>query len=165
MREVYKPAWKSYYMDFAVIVLLLAASGAVHYMNPDALWVKWMWIAACIIDVLIFIYVVLRRSTMSLILKDDPNSPANQEVEFETCSPLKPWSSDFRKSIEIGLANVMHIEVGQNLIQTVLNVGDIIITSSGTSGEEIHAKNISSPGAVRDKIQEHARKYTMGASA
>ncbi|MBQ7220340.1 MAG: PH domain-containing protein [Synergistaceae bacterium] len=161
METVYKPAWKSYYKEFLLMLLLLAVCGAVHYLKNGASWLKWMWIAACVVDVLVFIYVALRRATMSLILRDNPDSPANQEVAFVTCNPLKPWSSDFRRSIEIGLSNIMHIEVGQNLMQTMLGVGDIIITSSGTSGEEIRATNIPSPSTVRDTIQEHARKYTM----
>ena len=98
---------------------------------------------------------------MSLILRDNPENPANQEVAFITCNPLKPLSSDFRKSVEIGLTNIMHIEVGQTAIQTMLGIGDVIITSSGTGGEEIRAHNIPSPYEVRDKIQVHARKYTM----
>ena len=161
METVYKPAWRSYYKDFALMLIILIAAGVVHYFNAEASWMKWVWIAACVIDVLLFIYVALRRATISLILRDNPESHANQEVAFTTCNPLKPWSRDFRKSIEIGLANVMHIEVGQNLMQTMLNIGDIIITSSGTSGEEIVARNIPSPSSVRDTIQEHARKYTM----
>ena len=55
----------------------------------------------------------------------------------------------------------MHMEIGQTMVQTILNIGDIIITSSGTGGEEIRATNIPSPYQVRDSIQEHARKYTM----
>lgn len=102
---------------------------------------------------------------MSLLLRDNPENPANQEVAFITCNPLKPFSSDFRKSIEIGLANIMHIEVGQTAMQTLLGIGDIIITSSGTSGEEIRAKNIPSPYEVRDEIQVHARKYTMNTAS
>ena len=162
METVYKPAWKSFYKDFLLMILVLIAACAVQYFNAGAWWLKWVWIAAAVVDVLLFIYVALRRATMSLILRDDPASPANQEVAFVTCNPLKPFSSDFKKSIEIGLANIMHIEIGQNLIQTVLNIGDVIVTSSGTAGEEIRAHNLPSPAAVRDTIQEHARKYSMG---
>ncbi len=96
---------------------------------------------------------------MTLTLRDNPSDPANQEVSFSACNPLKPWSRDFNSSIEIGLANIMHIEVGQSLMQTILGIGDIVITSSGTGEREITAKNIPSPKAVRDIIQEHARNY------
>ena len=162
MEKVFKPAWKSFYKDFLLMLLVLVIAGAVQYFKAGASWLKFVWIAAVVIDVVLFLYVAIKRSTMALILRDKPDDPANQEVAFVTCNPLKPFSSDFRKSIEIGLANVMHIEVGQTAMQTLLNVGDIIVTSSGTGGEEIRAKNITSPRQVRDEIQVHARKYTMG---
>ena len=159
--KTFKPSWKSYCMEIFIMLVLVILAGATHYFKSEAWWLKWMWIAVAVIDVLIFLYVWLKRSMISLELRDDPSSPANQEVAFITCNPLKPFSPDFRKSIEIGLANVMHIEVGQTMMQTVLGVGDIIITSSGTAGEEIRAKDIPNPSAVRDEIQVHARKYTM----
>ena len=163
MEQVYKPAWKSFYKDFFLMLLVLVAAGAVHFFTGGSSWSKLAWIVAAIVDVLLFIYVCIKRTTMSLILRDDPNSPANREVAFVSSNPLKPYSSDFKKSIEIGLSNIMHIEVGQTMMQTILGIGDIIITSSGTGGEEIRANNIPSPDKVRDTIQEHARKYTMGA--
>ena len=66
----------------------------------------------------------------------------------------------FRKSIEIGLANIVHIEIKQTMMQTILNVGNIVITSSGTGMEEIKAPNIPNPQAVRDEIQVHASRYS-----
>lgn len=162
MTVEYKPSWKSFYKEFMLMLLVLLAAGAVHYFKAGDEWLKWLWAAALFIDAVLLVYVIVKRGTMLLVLRDMQDSPANQEVAFITCNPLKPFSSDFRKSVEIGLANVMHIEVGQNLVQTILKIGDIIITSSGTSGEEIRAKNIPNPYEVRDKIQEHARHYTMG---
>ena len=163
MEQVYKPAWKSFYADFFMMLLVLIAAGVVHYLKCGESWLKWVWIAACVIDLLLLVFVCLKRSiSMTLILRDDPNSPANQEIAFETSNPMKPFSSDFRKSVEIGLANVKHIEIKQTMLQTLLNIGDLVITSSGTGDEEIRAKNIPSPAKVRDTIQEHARKYSMG---
>lgn len=147
------------------MILVLIIAGALQYFKAGASWLKWVWLAAIIIDAVLFLYLLIRRSMMSLLLRDNPENPANQEVAFITCNPLKPFSSDFRKSIEIGLANIMHIEVGQTAMQTLLGIGDIIITSSGTSGEEIRAKNIPSPYEVRDEIQVHARKYTMNTAS
>ena len=72
---------------------------------------------------------------------------------------MKPFSSDFRKSIEIGLSSIVHIEVKQSLMQTILHVGDVVIASSGTGKEEIYAPNIPDPQSVRDEIQLHANKY------
>ena len=161
METVYKPAIRSFYKDIFLMIIVLIIAGAVQYFKAGASWLKWIWLAALVIDAVLFLYIVIKRSTMSLILRDNPENPANQEVAFITCNPLKPLSSDFRKSVEIGLTNIMHIEVGQTAIQTMLGIGDVIITSSGTGGEEIRAHNIPSPYEVRDKIQVHARKYTM----
>lgn len=165
MEKLYKPAIRSFYKDMLLMILVLIIAGALQYFKAGASWLKWVWLAAIIIDVVLFLYLLIRRSMMSLLLRDNPENPANQEVAFITCNPLKPFSSDFRKSIEIGLANIMHIEVGQTAMQTLLGIGDIIITSSGTSGEEIRAKNIPSPYEVRDEIQVHARKYTMNTAS
>lgn len=165
MEKLYKPAIRSFYKDMLLMILVLIIAGALQYFKAGASWLKWVWLAAIIIDAVLFLYLLIRRSMMSLLLRDNPENPANQEVAFITCNPLKPFSSDFRKSIEIGLANIMHIEVGQTAMQTLLGIGDIIITSSGTSGEEIRAKNIPSPYEVRDEIQVHARKYTMNTAS
>lgn len=159
--KTYKPAWKSYYKELFCALVLIVLGGLAQYFKAGASWLKWMWIAIAIVDVLVVLYIIIKRSTMYLELRDDPSDAANQEVAFIMCNPLKPFSPDFRKSIEIGLANVMHMEVGQTMMQTVLGVGDLIITSSGTAGEEIRAKDIPNPSAVRDEIQVHARKYTM----
>ena len=159
--KYYKPAWKSFYGQFLLMLLLVILGGIAQYLKPGMWWLKWMWIAVAIVDAVIFFYIVVKRATMSLVLRDDPDKAENQEVAFITSHPFKPFSSDFRASIEIGLANVAHIKVGQTMMQSMMNVGDIIITSSGTGSEEIHAHNIPNPNAVRDEIQVHARKYTM----
>ena len=161
--KTYKPAWKSFYklLFLALLLLILAGVGSVWGPFNEGAKKTWMWIAVIVIDVLIFFYVAFKRWTMSLILRDNPDKAEDQEVAFIECDPLKPFSSDFRKSIEIGLANIIHIKVGQTMMQTILNIGDVIITSSGTGAEEIFAHNIPDPNAVRDEIQVHARKYTM----
>ena len=159
--KYYKPAFRSFYKNFLLMLLLAVLAGVVNYFKAGASWLKWMWIAVAIIDVCAFLYIVIKRATVSLILRDNPDKAEDQEVAFVTCHPLKPFSSDFRESIEIGLANIMHIKMGQTLMQTMLNIGDIIVTSSGTASEEIYAHNIPNPQAVRDEIQVHARKYTM----
>ena len=157
----YKPAWKSFYKLLLLALILIVAAGVVQHIKPGESWHKWMWIAVAVVDVLILFYIVVQRATMSLILKDNPDKAEDQEVAFVKCHPLKPFSSDFRESIEIGLANIVHIKVGQTMMQTLMKVGDIVITSSGTGTEEINAKNIPNPNMVRDEIQLHARRYTM----
>lgn len=164
--KTYKPAWRSFYKLLFLMLLILILAGLANYFKAGESWLKWMWIAAIIVEVLIFFYVAVKRWTMSLILRDNPSKAEDQEVAFIECNPIKPFSPDFRKSIEIGLANIIHIKLGQTMMQTILNIGDVVITSSGTGSEEIHAHNIPDPQAVRDEIQVHARKYTMpGGSA
>ena len=159
----YKPAWKSFYKAFFLMLLIVILAFVGQLWGPEWLSAnaKWLWIAVAIVDFLIFIYIAIKRVTMMLILKDNPDKPEDQEVAFVVCHPLKPFSPDFRESIEIGLANIMHIKVGQNLMQTLFNIGDVIVTSSGTATEEIRAYNLPSPKVVRDEIQKHARRYTM----
>ncbi|MBQ7214438.1 MAG: PH domain-containing protein [Synergistaceae bacterium] len=157
--KYYKPAWRSYCGSFMLMLCLIVLGCAVNYMKAGALWLKWMWIGIAVIDVLIFLYIAVKRATMSLILRDNPAKPEDQEVAFIVSNPLKPFSGEFRKSIEIGLSNIEHIEITQNLLQSMLNTGDIVITSSGTGEKEIRAKSIPNPQAVCDEIQTHARKY------
>ena len=159
--KYYKPAWKSFYGTFFVMIALIVIGCAANYIQAGASWLKWMWIAVAVIDVVLFMYIAIQRATMSLVLRDNPDKAEDQEVAFIKSHPFKPFSSDFKQSIEIGLANIMHIKVGQTMMQSMLNVGDIVIASSGTGQEEIYARNIPNPQAVRDEIQAHARKYTM----
>lgn len=155
----YKPAWRSFYWPILLMILLVVCGCAVSYLKPEASWSKWLWIAIAVVEVVIFFYILMKRLMMSLVLRDDPDKAENQEVAFITCHPFN--LSNFRESIEIGLANIVHIKVKQSMMQSMLNVGDIIITSSGTGTEEIIAHNIPRPQEVRDEIQVHARKYTM----
>ena len=159
--KYYKPAWKSFYKAIFLMLLILVLACVGSFWGPVTEYKKWIWIAAIVVDVLIFIYIAIKRVTMVLVLKDNPTKPEDQEVAFVVCHPLKPFSPDFRESVEIGLANIVHIKVGQNLMQTLFNIGDVIVTSSGTAIEEIRAHNIPDPKTVRDEIQKHARRYTM----
>ena len=159
--KTYKPAVKGFYKLWLLALLLLVLAGVANYFKPGEAWIKWVWIAALVIDVIIVLYIYAKRMTISLTLKDNPSKPDDQEVSFTECNPLKPFSSDFRKSMEIGLQNIEHIEIKQTMMQTILNIGDIVIASSGTGREEIQAPNIPDPQAVRDEIQIHARYYTM----
>ncbi len=163
--KYYRPAWRSFYGDILLMICLIVIGCIASYVQSGASWLKWMWIAIAVIDVLLFLYIAVKRATMSLILRDNPDKPEDQEVAFIVSHPLKPFSSEFRKSIEIGLANIEHIEIGQNLIQSMLNMGDLVITSSGTGEKEIRAKNIPNPQSVCDEIQIHARNYRVSASA
>lgn len=157
--KTYKPAWKSFYAHILLIILVLILAFASRYSASLSVHAKLIWTAAAIIDIILLLYIIIKRSTMVLILRDNPEKAEDQEVAFIESHPLKPFSSDFRESTEIGLSNITHIKIAQTMMQTVFNIGDIIITSSGTSQEEIRARNIPDPLAVRDEIQVHARRY------
>ena len=157
--KTYKPAVKGFYKLWLLAFLLLVLAGVANYFKPGEAWLKWVWIAVVVVDVLIVLYIYAKRWTISLTLKDNPSKPDDQEVSFSECNPCKPFSSDFRKSIEIGLSNIEHIEIKQTMMQTILRIGDIVIASSGTGREEIQAPNIPNPDKVRDEIQVHASNY------
>jgi hypothetical protein len=166
--KYFKPAWRSFYLNFALMILLIVlavcAEMFVPYLKEHAWISKLMWIVVAVVDILLFLMIAVKRATMSLILRDNPSKAEDQEIAYIVSHPLRPFSSNFRESIEIGLANIIHIKVGQTMMQTLLNIGDVVITSSGTGHEEIQAKNVPSPQAVRDEIQIHARYYTMPSS-
>lgn len=157
--KTYKPAKRGFYKTWLLVFLILILAGVANYFNPGEAWVKWMWIVAVVVDIFLVLYIYAKRWTMSLTLKDNPEKPDDQEVSYEECNPLKPFSSDFRKSIEIGLSNIEHIEIKQTAMQAILHIGDVVIASSGTGREEIQAFNIPDPQTVRDEIQLHASHY------
>ena len=147
-----------------LILILAIVASFIGPMKYGTSLFKWMWCIAIILSVLLMLYVAVKRRTISLKLCDDPNKIENCEVAFTIYNWAKPFSGDFRRSIEIGLKQIVHIEVSQSALQTLLNIGDIAIASGGTDEREIKAPNMPNPDAIRDEIQEHARKYTMPAS-
>ena len=161
----YRTAWRSFYGLFSLMLLILILAIAGNIWGPSALknHLAWMWGLVAIVEVLIFLGIALKRITMKLVLKDDPDRPEKQEIEYVECHPLKLFTR-FRVSKEIGLTKIADIDVSQNAIQTLLNIGDIAISSPGTSEKEVKAHNIPDPRAVRDEIQKHSRKYTAGRS-
>lgn len=164
-RMVYRTAWRSFYGLFFIMLLILALAilGSIWGPFSSGAKLKWMWIITAVVEIFIFLGIAVKRATMCLILKDDPERPENQEVEYVSTNPLKLFT-EFRVSKEVGLAKIADIDVKQNAIQAVLNIGDIAISSPGTGEKEIKAKNIPDPRGVRDSIQKHARKYTMSRS-
>ena len=162
-RIEYRTAWRSFYGLFTLMILILILAAVASIWGPlnSGAKLKWVWIIALVVDVFIFLGIALKRVTMKLVLKDDPDRPENQEVEYVECHPLKLFT-EFRVSKEIGLTKIADIDVKQNALQTILNIGDIAISSPGTSEKEVKARNIPNPREVRDEIQKHARKYTMG---
>ena len=161
----YRTAWRSFYGLFSLMFLILVLAVVGRIWGPEALQSKylWIWCIVAVVEVCIFLGIFLKRVTMKLVLKDDPERPEKQEIEYVECHPTKLLTK-FKVSKEIGLTKIADIDVSQNAIQTLLNIGDIAISSPGTSEKEVRARNIPDPRAVRDEIQKHSRKYTAGAS-
>ncbi len=153
--KTYKPAWRSFYKSIFLMILILVLAGLVNTYKPD--YAKWAWIAAIALDAVIFVGICIKRMTVSLVLRDDPDKPENQEI---ACTKIKPFSSSFRESIEIGLSEIVDIKVNQSIMQILLRVGNVIITSSGTGSQEIIAEDIPYPYEVRDEIQKHKRRHS-----
>ncbi|MCD6419734.1 MAG: PH domain-containing protein [Synergistetes bacterium] len=59
---------------------------------------------------------------------------------------------------EIFIRDIRTIDIKQNLIQRIINIGDIMIASSGTSEYEMHAKGLPAPDKIREKILEFREK-------
>ncbi len=166
--QTYRPARRSFYKPMGTVLLILILAIVASFIGPmkyGTSLFKWMWILAIIVSAVLLLYVAIKRRTMVLRLTDDPNKIEDCEVAFTVYNWTKPFSGAFRRSIEIGLKQVVHIEVNQSALQTILNIGDILIASGGTDEREIHAPNMPSPDKIRDDIQAHARKYTMPATA
>ena len=161
----YRTAWRSFYGLFSLMLLIfiLAIVGSIWEPISSRVNLKWMWIIVAVAEIFIFLWIAIKRKTVKLVLKDDPDRPENREVEYVEYRPSK-FFSKFRISKEIGLTKIADIDVSQNAFQTLLNIGDIAISSPGTAEKEVKAYNIPNPLAVRDEIQRHSRKYTMGGS-
>lgn len=161
----YRTAWRSFYGLFSLMLLIfiLAIAGSIWGPFASGAKLTWMWTIVAVVEVFIFLCIAIKRKTMKLVLKDDPDRPENREVEYVEYRPSK-FFSKFKISKEIGLTKIADIDVSQNAFQTLLNIGDISISSPGTAEKEVKAYNIPNPLAVRDEIQRHSRKYTMGAS-
>ena len=165
--KTYRPARRSFYKPMGAIFLILILAIVASFIGPmqyGTSLFKWMWIIAAVLLIVLMCYVFVKRRTMKLRLTDDPNKIEDCEVAFTVYNWTRPFSGDFRRSIEIGLKQVVHIEVHQSALQTLLGIGDILIASGGTDEREISAPNMPNPDQIRDEIQSHARKYTMPVS-
>lgn len=160
----FKPAWRGFYKSFILMILVLVlafcATHFIPYFNESTLMTKTVWIAAVVIDVILLLMVAVKRSMITLTISDNPEKKEEQEVDYREFNPTRPGSPDFRKSIQIGFRDIVDIKVGQTMMQTVLGIGDLIITSSGTGNEEIVARNLRNPHGIREEIQAHKGKYT-----
>lgn len=149
--KIYRPAWKSFYRSISLIVLGAAVVIALTILTSFQAKVKGvLWAAWVVVAIAIFLYMVVRRASISLTVRPD-------EVALDQ-GILN------RKSIEISYSSIRTVEVTQTLTQRVLNLGDLFIASSGTGEYEMQIRDMPDPHAIRDEIQANERSV-KGANA
>lgn len=149
--KIYRPAWKSFYRSISLIVLVAAVVIALTILTSFQAKVKGvLWAAWVVVAIAIFLYMVVRRASISLTVRPD-------EVALDQ-GILN------RKSIEISYSSIRTVEVTQTLTQRVLNLGDLFIASSGTGEYEMQIRDMPDPHAIRDEIQANERSV-KGANA
>lgn len=138
----FRPPWRSFYWHilsaaaFFVIILIQQIKASTEYQ-------KYIWYVFLIFLVMTGIDVLRKRFGSVLVIKND-------EIAFES-------GLVGRLSTEISVTNVETVSVIQSIAQRVLDIGDIFVASAGTSGYEIRVKNLPSPYAIRDEIQNAER--------
>jgi membrane protein YdbS with pleckstrin-like domain len=137
----FRPAWKGFYWHMTGIVVCLAAivAGWVKYPETG----KTITIVFLVLAAAAAVHMVFKRFGVALLVKPE-------EISLER-------GLIGRHSVEISTANIRTIEVNQSVMQRLLNVGDLLIGSSATSGYEISVKNLADPYAARDLIQTYER--------
>ncbi|MDR1873787.1 MAG: PH domain-containing protein [Synergistaceae bacterium] len=138
--QIFKPAWKAFYKHFLTMALcfIVVVSASVKWT-----WGKGWWLFGLLCILCAAGDMLARRSRLTFIVKPD-------EIALEQ-------GIIGRHSIEISTRSIRTIQVRQNLMQRILNVGDILVASSGTEEYEIRAVNLPNPHAIRDKIQAYGR--------
>ncbi|MDR2175346.1 MAG: PH domain-containing protein [Synergistaceae bacterium] len=151
-REImtFRPAWRSFYWHMAGIVLCFAAVawGVLHYPQ------YWKGVTGFFFIVALGLagHMSIRRFSVALLVKPE-------EVSLEQ-------GFVGRHSVEISTPNIRTIQVNQNPIQRLLDVGNLLIGSAATKDYEICVSSLPKPYAVRDLIQTYERSTeTREASA
>lgn len=142
----YVPAMRSSYKCMLAIVALFVVALLLSFVTSIETEHKYLlgvWILWIVISTALLLYMKAKTIGVHLYVKPE-------EVEY-----VKGIFQ--QKSIEISYRDFRMIEVNQTLMQRLLNVGDLSIASSGTSGKEIVAPNMPSPRDIRDEIQARQR--------
>ena len=140
----FRPAWRSFYWHILaivacfVIVVLLTVKGHLSPGYRNGLWIFFLVFVLCAGADMMY-----RRFRVLLIVKPD-------EIALED-------GLIGRHSTEISTKNIRTIQVKQNVIQRILNVGDILVASAGTDSYEISIYNMYAPQDVRNLMQVHER--------
>lgn len=146
---VYMPAWRGYWAHLLFMFLVFVLAVVVTVKSEFKAWV---WILAVIVMLAVFLYVVWKRMEVRLHVRDD-------EVELESGIMR-------RHSVEISYQSIQTVQVDQSFFQRMLNIGNISIASSGTSGFEIkNVENVYDPRTLRNNIQYFERMAKGSAPA
>ena len=142
--QSFRPAWRSFYWHFTamiaclVVVSLLSAKAHLTPAYQKGIWIFFLVFVLCAAGDMLY-----RRLRVLLIVKSD-------EIALEQ-------GLIGRHSVEISTKNIRTIQIKQSLMQRLLNVGDILVASSGTDGYEIYINNMPDPNVIRDMMQVHER--------
>ncbi|MBQ8693235.1 MAG: PH domain-containing protein [Synergistaceae bacterium] len=150
----YVPSMRSSYKCMLAIVALFIVALVLSFIKPIETHHNYLlgtWILWIIITAALLLY--MKAKTLGVCLKVKPD-------EVEIVRGILG-----RQSTEISYRNLRSIDVNQTPMQRLLNIGDILIASSGTDGKEIVARNMSSPREIRDEIQLRERAPQNAAPA
>ena len=144
--QAYRRAWRSFYLHFAAIFAVFILVAWASFKAPlQPVHQKWMWIAFLVFVIAAFLDMTIRRLQMCLFIR--PNEISLSRGIFS------------HDSTEISLGSIRTIQVRQNLIQRMLNLGDILVASSGTDQYEINMHNVLDPHKVRNSMQPYESSF------
>ncbi|MDR3264712.1 MAG: PH domain-containing protein [Synergistaceae bacterium] len=146
--ESFRPAWRSFYWHILGVAVCLVIAGMVSVKLADGNGKTMAEILFILLALAVVVHMLFRRYRVTLVVKPD-------EIALEV-------GVIGRNSIEISTRSIRTIQVKQSLLQRILNVGDILIASSGTEEYEIYAANMPAPHAIRDKMQAYERALGKG---
>ena len=141
--QKFKPAWRGFYRHFFVMVVCLAVVSVISAKWWPAGYQKWLWLLFVGTTAYIACNMAYKRNNLLLIVRPDGIALERGIIG--------------RQSIEINTRNIRTIKVNQSIMQRILNVGDILVASSGTDEYEISARNMPSPHDIRQVIQANER--------
>ncbi len=150
--QSFRPAWRSFYGH---IVTMIACLGIVLTlsikMRLSSAYLKGIWSFYALFLLFSLGNMVFRRFQVVLTVKPDGIALEKGIIG--------------RHSIVIGFKNIRTIQVKQNLMQRILNVGDLLIASSGADNYEIHINNMLHPQEIRDMMQTRERAVAVAIAA
>jgi uncharacterized membrane protein YdbT with pleckstrin-like domain len=140
--QSFRPAWRGFYWHMTGIVLCFVAIvwGTAHYMR------YWKGITSFFLLAAVgaAVHMAFKRFSAALLVKPE-------EITLEE-------GFIGRRSVKIGTPNIRTIEVNQNIMQRLLDVGTLLIGSAATKDDEkIRIESLPKPYAVRDLIQTYER--------